>query len=45
MVQVSLSSQTSVFLTSRSQTSELSVFVDWVAEPVDSGVIADGGVG
>jgi hypothetical protein len=41
VVSVSLSTQSPVFLTSRCETTELSVLVDWIAEPVDSWVISD----
>lgn len=45
VVSMSLSTQSPVFLPSRCETTKLSVLVDWIAEPVDSWVIADGIVG
>jgi hypothetical protein len=36
VVSVSLSTQSPEFLSSRCETTELSVLVDWLAEPVDS---------
>ena len=42
MVQVTLSTKSSVLLTSRCQSPELSVFVDRVADPVDSWIVTDG---
>lgn len=29
---------------SRGETTKLTVLVDWVADPVDAGILADGGV-
>lgn len=43
VVSVTLDSESSVLLTSRSKTSHFSVFL--VADPVDSWVISDGSVG
>ena len=45
MVQVSLATKTSVFLASRGESTEFPVLVHWIADPVDSWVIADGIVG
>ena len=41
VVSVSLSTQSPEFLSGRCETTELSVLVDWLAEPVDSWVISD----
>lgn len=41
MVQVTLSSETSELLSSRCESTELSVLMDWVADPVDPWVVAD----
>ena len=41
MVQVAPASETPELLSSRCKSSKLSVLVDWVADPVDTWVIAD----
>lgn len=45
MIQVSLSTETPVFLPSRGESTKLSVFVDRVTDPVYPRVIADSSVG
>lgn len=45
MVQVALSSETSVLLPSRSESAKLPVLVDRLTDPVDPGIIADSIVG
>ncbi len=44
MVKMSLSSETSVFLACRGESTEFPVLVDRIADPVDSWVISDGGM-
>ena len=42
MVAVTLSTKTSELLSSTCETTKLSVFMYWIADPVDPGVVPDG---
>lgn len=42
---MALANETAVFATSRGQAAELTVLADGVADPVDTGVVADSSVG
>lgn len=45
MVQMPPASETSEFLSGGRKSTKLPVFVDWIADPVDPWVIADGSMG